>query len=107
MFIIQGMGTTIKTAGADSLSAGKPDAAAQAKQRMQRYRSVFMNQNEQIESKEESKKSEELDPETLYHFNQKQQFKSILWLDKLSRVVYMLSYFLFLLLYWKSYKRDQ
>ena len=100
------MATTIKT-GADSWSAEKPDATTQAKQRMQRYRSVFMDQNERIESKKEPKKSEELDPETLYHFKQKQEFKGILWLDKLSRVVYILSYFLFLLLYWRSYKRDQ
>ena len=96
------MGTIVK----NSWLTEKPDATTQAKQRMQRYRSIFIEQSEQIETEEKSiEKNEELDPETLYYFKQKQEFKSILWLDKYSRVVYILSYFIFLLLYWNSYKR--
>ncbi len=74
---------------------------------MQRYRSVFIDQSEQNESKKESTENSEakLDPETLYFYKQKQDFKSILWLDTFSRIFYIFSYFLFLGLYWKMYNK--
>jgi hypothetical protein len=96
-----------KNGGSESWSSAKSEQALQAKQRMmQRYRSVFVEQTEQSENKEESPPNREttLDPETLYHYKQMQEFKSILWLDKFSRVVYIVSYFLFLVLYWIMYK---
>jgi hypothetical protein len=95
--------------GINSSSSAKTDQALQAKQRMmQRYRSILIGQSEQNESKEESTATEvTLDPETLYYYKQKQELRSILWLDKFSRVFYMFSYVLFLVLYWKMYKLDE
>lgn len=84
----------------------KVDQELQAKQRMQRYNSVFLVPTEQSKSKEsvKTKKEDTLDPETLYYYKQKREFKRILWLDKISRVLYVLSYFLFLVVYWKTYR---
>ena len=74
---------------------------------MQRYRSVFVEQTEQNENKEKpsnTNREPTLDPETLYYYKQKQEFKNILWLDTFSRVFYLVSYLLFLVLYWTMYK---
>ena len=94
-----------KNDGSESWSSAKTEQALQTKQRMmQRYRSVFVEQTEQNENREKRSRETTLDPETLYYYKQKQEFKSILWLDTFSRVFYIVSYLLFLVLYWIMYK---
>lgn len=98
---------------ATELSSVQSDELLKATQRTQRYGFVFSNEfatkritrnSEETRNSEKTRNSEvHLDPETLYYYNQRNDFKSILWMDKFSRVFYLFSYFLFLVLYWTMY----